>query len=317
MLMHRSKAAQATAGASLVARALPGVLALLVVLSSALLLASTAQVASASTLRPQMALETAQCSNPAPNGHCYHKTTWTTGVNGAYTTIYPGGAMNCTGCLSGRFVTDEMWFMDDTTTACKQVPSFNACFVEVGVGTFGPGDAGNCSQDPAHLAAVCVFWADLRPNQTADQRYNIHGVKFLGAYGVDLSSYTINVEVDNPSLTATNNKSNTWNVFIVIYQGQNKIYDNTGNPAQSTANNMTPNKVTIGCEEYGTDPKADNFEFENNQWRGATNNTWYYRTGEGTDGSTNAPPGPDGEWVTSPANSPTGGNYRTWDNPPA
>jgi hypothetical protein len=298
MIMHRSKAAQATAGAILAARSLPALLALLVVLSTALLLTSTAQAASASSRRPQMAL-TGFCSNPI-NGHCYAQRTWFVGTGGASTAIVPEGAMGCSGCLKGRFITDEMWFADGNSTLCKANQA-KACWVEAGVATYtaqSPYNTAGCN--PGH-DSICLFWADNRPGDS----YNEHPVYYLGPYGTDLSGYAFLITITNANgVTAS---GTTWVVDIQVWYGGFNLAEVRGT---STDNVMNVNAVTIGSELFGTDATAGDFYLEDNQWRD-TSGVWHYRTGDGTNNSTGSPP--YGHWSVTPSTSSTGGKFVTYD----
>lgn len=284
MVMQRSKAAQAIAGASLVARTLPGVLALLVVLSAALLLTGTAQAASAATRSPQQALNS--CS-PTALANCYGQNSWFYQVGGASTTITPHGFMSCSNCSTSRFITNEMWVVDTS----------GAYWVEAGVATFSPNHPQNCNPG---AYAVCTFWADKRP----DGSYNEHKGQFLGGPGVDLTGYTIKVVIQNDSSNSAT--GSTWKVTVTIKLNGTPQYSQPLE-GESTNNQMTVGEVTIGSELSTTAGRAGKIDFEENRYD--TNGVWTYRTGDGQGTSTDPPP--YGKWCVTPENSSTGGDYAT------
>ena len=253
-----------------------------------------AQTASATAKVGQMPL-TGYCSNPSP--HCYAEREWNGHTGGAYTRIQPFGVMDCQGCTG--FVSNEMWFSDTSSSQCVSV---GYCWVEAGVYTRALGAPGTCN---SARASVCLFWADNRPGTGG---FHEHGVFDFGAIGVNLSSYLLDIQINNADSNSSSGRM--WAVTLLVYLNGSLIATPGGT---SQYNSMNVNDITVGSEVSDTKAYSDIFELDYNQWLNG-NGAFQFQTTPGKDTSTYAPP--TGFWATTPCSCSgnTGGSFATYDH---
>ena len=280
-------------------RSVTALFVLVVLLSSFFIFSDSALAASTSEMTPQMPLS-GFCSKPASNGHCYAEVYWNGHTGGSSTLINPFGAMNCQGCSTYGFITDETWFTDDISSQCINT-SFHICWVESGVSTYAANEPKDCN--PGHNS-TCLFWADNRPNPGGYHEWPLYT---FGGYGVDLTPYLIYVDiVNNDSFSSS---GSNWDVVTNIYKNGQYL---TGPSTESTNNNMNVYTIIIGSELSDSNGAAGPFYFQYNQWMDGSGN-FNYQTTTGVNGSTNSPP--NGSWAVNPCKCQgnTGGSYKTYD----
>ncbi|HVU70210.1 MAG TPA: hypothetical protein VHD63_23980 [Ktedonobacteraceae bacterium] len=232
------------------------------------------------------------CSHPKSNGHCYATRDWPGATPGAFTNLSPYGSIYCGGC--DGFIDNELWLSDTTSSQCTT----QGCWVEAGIEAISSSDSYDCTSSGN---AVCLFWADSRPNGGG---FHHHALDWLGDDGMDLDPWYFFVKIRNN----TNNSAsgNTWYVDVQSYYNSTLISDDTG---LSTNNNMTPRDIIIGSELDAIPGYAwaGENDFQYNQWLDTSGN-WHEQTALPYDDGTDGPP--DGWWTQNP-NSTNGGIWST------
>lgn len=222
------------------------------------------------------------CGNPS-SGHCYGVAGWQEQPQyfGAYADIQVGHLNS----LSGGFVDDEIWLIDDSTPACANNP-FTMCWVEAGY---------IASQGSSQV----YFWADSRPMNTST--FNLHLLGGTDAVGTNDHFMMIKDGRGGPGLFQ-----------LWIYNDSlSTLYNGT-----STSNTMNGDRILIGQELAGMGgASADSVNFTRNIWAvqvlGPEYVFWYNRQIHNGGVTSNNPP--FGSWTiaaTSPP-PPEGGQFTT------
>jgi hypothetical protein len=126
-----------------------------------------------------------------------------------------------------------------------------------------------------------MFWAD---NRTGSGGFHQHPMYNFGGYGVDLSPYLIDIQIQNAG--SNSSSGSTWSVTVLIYKNGSLVATPGG---QSTSNTMNVDDIAIGSELSSSGGAAALTEISHNQWLNGSGQ-FQYQTTTGTNPSTNPPP---------------------------